>query len=345
MIKTVQAILAFVFLCGCTVPVKTSKSDHFDGKKFFNPGLSEDHGFWDVLKMLTTVKFEKWPEKVENNPDLRLQTVLGPGEVAITFVNHATVLLQLPGLTILTDPVWAQRASPLSWAGPKRVREPGIPFEQLPKIDVVLVSHNHYDHLDLATLKRLQDKFAPRFFVAMGDKALAESQGLSNVVEMDWWDSAVLDSGVKISFAPTQHFSARGPFDRNHSLWGSYVIESGGHRLYFGGDAGYSHHYKEIQRRFGPMDLSLLPIGAYEPRWFMKIVHMNPEEAVQAHVDLASRKSMGIHFGTFQLTEEKIDEPVRALAAELERRRIPADDFITLPEGVTTVFNLAKKEK
>jgi L-ascorbate metabolism protein UlaG (beta-lactamase superfamily) len=222
------------------------------------------------------------------------------------------------------------------------VREPGIDFESMPRIDLVIVSHNHYDHLDLAILGRLNQRFSPRMLVPLGNRMLLRSQGIEKVEEMDWWDTTAASPGTSVMFAPAQHFSSRGLFDRNTALWGSYLIRSGGRLIYFGGDAGYSAHFREIRDRFGPVDIALLPIGAYEPRWFMKAFHMNPAEAVQAHVDLRSRQSIGIHFGTFQLTEEEIDAPPRDLAAALAEAILDSKSFVTLSEGVTTIYSMGR---
>ena len=320
---------------------KRPLSDHYDGRRFYNPTHPEMHRFWATLKMLVSLKPAPWPEFVENHPDSHLDCGLASDQAAITFVNHATVLIQLAGYNILTDPIWSERASPSSWIGPKRVREPGIAFDALPRIDLVVVSHNHYDHLDLDTLKRLSERFAPRILVPLGDKALLESAGINRVEELDWWEKVELTPETQVIFTPTQHFSSRGLFDRNKSLWGSYIIRNRGHLIYFGGDAGYSTHYAEINARFGPVNLAFLPIGAYEPNWFMGPVHVNPAEAVKAHRDLASRQSVAIHFGTFRLTEEAIDRPVLDLKAALASQGVAEDDFAVFEEGRTRIYILS----
>jgi L-ascorbate metabolism protein UlaG (beta-lactamase superfamily) len=210
----------------------------------------------------------------------------------------------------------------------------------LPEIDLVLVSHNHYDHLDLSTLKRLHERFAPRFLVAFGDKQLLESEGIDRVAEFDWWQGIDIDANTRVTFTPTQHFSSRSLWDRDKSLWGSYMIERGPHRIYFGGDAGYSSHYQSIRERIGAPTLAFLPIGAYEPRWFMKPMHMNPEEAVQAHRDLAAKRSIAIHFRCFQLTAEAMDQPVIDLKSALQAASLAEQDFVVLQEGRTEIFDL-----
>jgi L-ascorbate metabolism protein UlaG (beta-lactamase superfamily) len=305
-------------------------SDHYNGKTFFNPNLSPDSfpKFRDAFKMMGD-KRAKWPAWVENSATPSLSERLGPDEIALTFVNHGTFLIQVNGINILTDPVWSKRTSPVSWIGPKRVREPG---------DLILISHNHYDHLDLPTLKRLNKKFAPKVVIPIGDLALVRSAGCKDVVEMDWWESLEIKPGFRVSFTPSQHQANRGVFDRQHSLWGSYMVMAGERRIYFGGDSGYSPHFAETKKRLGAPDLALLGIGAYEPNWFMKVIHMNPAEAVVAHRDLESKHSVGMHFGTFQLSGEAIDQPPKDLKTALTAAGVPEQDFITMNEGETRIY-------
>jgi L-ascorbate metabolism protein UlaG (beta-lactamase superfamily) len=314
-------------------------SDHFDGKRFFNPTLP--HGFQHsrrtVIKMMREPR-APWPAWVENKGVPRLDAPLGDGEIAITFVNHATFLIQTRGATLLTDPVWSERASPFRRVGPRRVRHPGVAFKDLPRIDVVLLSHNHYDHLDVATLARLRQRFGPTVLAAAGDGRLLAPLGFPRLHELDWWDEVRVDDALKITFVPAQHFSARGLFDRRRSLWGGYVIAAGGRRIYFGGDTGYSRHFADIRARLGAPDVALIGIGAYEPRWFMQPVHMNPAEAVRAHRDLGARASIGMHFGTFQLTAEAIDAPQAELKRALADGGLAESEFVTLHEGETRVY-------
>ncbi|HEY1542875.1 MAG TPA: MBL fold metallo-hydrolase [Xanthobacteraceae bacterium] len=314
-------------------------SDHFDGHRFFNPTLPKGfaHSRREVIKMLREPR-SPWPVWVKNRGVPRLGEKLDADEIAITFVNHATFLIQTAEVAILTDPIWSERASPFRRIGPKRVRPPGVIFGDLPAIDIVLVSHNHYDHLDVATLARLRQRFAPTVLAAAGDGRLIAPLGFRRVHELDWWEQVRLRDTLAITFVPAQHFSARGLFDRQKSLWGGFMIESRGRRVYFGGDTGYSTHFADIRGRFGPPDVAMIGIGAYEPRWFMQPVHMNPAEAVRAHRDLGSRRSIGMHFGTFQLTLEPINQP----RIDLERARadsgIPPDEFVTLHEGETRIY-------
>ena len=252
--------------------------------------------------------------------------------MVVTFVGHATFLIQVAGINLLTDPVYSERASPVSFAGPRRVRAPAVRFDDLPAISLVLLSHNHYDHCDLGTLRALDRRFQPRLVTPIGNSRLLRSAGIRQVEEIDWWQSASA-APLPVTLTPAQHFSARSMFDRNRALWGGFLIEAGGRRILFAGDSGYGPHWREIATRLGPFDLALLPIGAYEPRWFMKDIHMNPAEAAQAHLDLGARQSIAMHFGTFQLTPEGFDEPVRGLATALRQRGVSAEQFRTVEVG------------
>lgn len=283
-------------------------------------------------------KRSAWPGPVENTAIPRLHEKLGPNEVAVTFVNHATFLIQMAGLNILTDPVWSDRIGSFGWLGSDRVRNPGVAFDDLPRIDLILISHNHYDHLDLDTLKRLSEKFSPTVLVPIGDKDLVKSAGFTDVRELDWWEDIEIGQGLKITFTPTQHFSRRGLFDLQKSLWGSYLVQARGKRVYFGGDAGYSIHFAEIKERLGAPDIALLGIGAYEPGWFMQAIHMNPAEAVKAHNDLGAKQSIAMHFGTFQLSSESIDQPPADLKTALAQEGVPEDRFVVPTEGETRIY-------
>jgi L-ascorbate metabolism protein UlaG (beta-lactamase superfamily) len=235
---------------------------------------------------------------------------------------------------MLTDPIWSSRASPVAFAGPRRVRAPAIAFGDLPEIAVVLLSHNHYDHCDIATLRALQRRFSPRVVTALGNGALLRRIGIRQVSELDWWDAVGLE-GMTISSTPARHFSARTPWDRNRALWCGFTIELATALLYFAGDSAYGPHFTAIGERIGAPDLSLIPIGAYEPRWFMAAHHMNPAEAVNAHLDVGSRRSVGMHFGTFQLTAEAIDAPAEALAAARSAHGVAEQLFRTPAFGET----------
>jgi len=323
------AVLAFVVMW--QAPYGQAVSDHFKDGRFFNPwGVHLDHGFTDFLKWQFSGQAAKWPESVENLGIPEVSNNVPEGHMVVTFVNHSTFLVQLPGINILTDPVWSERVSPVSWTGPKRVRVPGLAWHHLPKIHVVLISHNHYDHLDLPTLHRLYERDRPLFMVGLGVKKFLEDEGLKRVIDRDWWEASEIkigDKQIKVTFVPAQHFSGRSLWDRNATLWGGFVVESDAGRFYHAGDSGYAPHFKDIGTRFPSLDLAMLPIGAYEPRWFMKMAHVNPEEAVQAHLDLGAKQSVGMHFGTFQLTDESIDDPIHETIRHIRERNIDPNDF------------------
>ncbi len=255
-----------------------------------------------------------------------------PDSIQVTWIGHTTFLIQLGGINILTDPHFSHRASPLQWIGPKRLAKPGIPINKLPKIDLVLISHDHYDHLDVGTVRALGNSV--RYVVPLGLKEWFKKKHLTNVVERDWWDF-VEEFGMKFTCVPTQHFSGRVPFRFNQTLWCGWVIEHMGKKIFFAGDTGYSPHFSEIHQKFGHMDLSLIPIGAYHPRFLMKDVHVDPREAVRAHKDLESKQSIGMHWGTFRLTYEATNEPPAYLKKVLQEEHIPEEAFITLAFGET----------
>lgn len=301
------------------------KSDHYDGKVFFNPTQNQLHSFWDVIKWKATAEDNQWPDQVPNKA-YPLPVRSPEQRAVVTFINHATFLLQLQDLNVLTDPIFSERASPLTFMGPKRVRAPGLALEELPKIDVVIISHNHYDHLDIESIKSLDAKYHPLFLVPLGNEKLLKEAGVQFVKEMDWWEEHTVREH-KFIFTPAQHWSARGLFDKCETLWGSFFIQSPNFKSYFGGDSGYASHFANIRLRLGAPDLSLLPIGAYAPQYFMKVNHLTPEEAVQSHKDLNSALSIGMHFGTFPLTDEKIEEPTERL------KKTGVETFITLDQG------------
>jgi L-ascorbate metabolism protein UlaG (beta-lactamase superfamily) len=304
-------------------------NDHFDGRRYFNPNGANGQPFWKLPQLLTT-PMTRWPSDVP--VEQRRPPATGLDEIVVTFVGHSTFLIQVGGINVLIDPVYSNRASPVSFAGPRRVRRPGVRFDDLPPISLVLLSHNHYDHCDLGTLKLLQQRFHPAAVTPAGNGRLLRAAGFRKIQELDWWETS-RTAPLTITVTPAQHFSARTPFDRNRALWGGFLIEANGRRILHAGDSGYGPHFRGIGERLGPIHLALLPIGAYEPRWFMKDIHMNPAEAVQAHLDLGARASVAMHFGTFQLTPEVIDQPVRDLRVALHDRGVPAEQFRVMEVG------------
>jgi L-ascorbate metabolism protein UlaG (beta-lactamase superfamily) len=301
-------------------------SDHCDGRRFFNLSGSADRTLMEVLRWQTAGTRKPWPRWVERGEPERVPTP-SPGQLLISFVNQSTFLLQTDHLAILTDPIWSKRASPLRWAGPRRVCRPGVRFDDLPPVGLVLISHNHYDHMDLPTLRCLEMRFRPLFLTGLGNGPYLRRRGLGRIEELDWWQSYRPAEGDEVTMTPAQHFSARSLFDRDRTLWGGFVLTLAGRQVYFAGDTGYGDHFRTIRARLGPPDVALLPIGAYEPRWFMQPAHVNPAEAVLAHQELGARQSVAMHFGTFQLTDEGIDEPVEALRAALRTHRLSQEVF------------------
>ena len=328
------ALVAVLGLGSCsTVYYDGPTSDHFNGKVFLNP-VPRQEGFLDFLKWRFGRDPAPWPEWVDIGPTAKPPARIEGDDLRVTFVNHATVLIQTRGLNILTDPHWSERASPFSFYGPKRVHAPGVAFEDLPKIDAVLVSHNHYDHFDLKTLQRLYDRDRARIFFGLGnDAVLAKYRSDLKSEILDWQGGADLAPGVRVHFQYAKHWSARGLFDRNRALWGAFVIETPGGNIYHAGDTGYSGHFRKAAEKFGGFRLALLPVGHYAPRWFMHYAHINPEEAVQAHKDLRASHSLGMHLGTFPLTDEAREEPEQRLQAALRGAGVADGVFRTLKPG------------
>ncbi len=305
-------------------------SDHFRRGRFFNPGAPEQR-FTQFLRWILQRKVGYWPQFVEIEPGPKPCNRIVGRDLVVTFVNHSTFLIQTGGCNILTDPVWSQRVSPISFLGPRRHRDPGIRFEDLPPIDAILISHNHYDHLDVPTLRKLARRDRPAVFCPLGLRGLLVSAGLTEVHELDWYDSEPWRS-LTMHCVPAQHFSSRTPFDRDRTLWCGWVIEATGSFMYFAGDTGFGEHLAEIAARFHPIQLALLPIGAYEPEWFMNPVHMTPEQALDAQQILAASIAVATHFGTFSLADDSMSGPTDRLQAAL-RTRVPQPAFLVLAEG------------
>ena len=300
-------------------------TDHFDGKRFHNGNplkqtegsflkwqLNRDRGYW-----------RDWVEEPAGpRPPARVD------DLRVTFVNQSTLLIQMDGINILTDPIWSGRCSPVSFAGPKRHRPPGIRFDDLPKIDIVLVSHNHYDHLDIPTLRALQSRFHPRILTPLGNSALMARNGIEGAEDMDWWQTK-----DNITLVPAQHFCARGLSDRNATLWGGFVISGRAGNVYFAGDTGWGDHFAQIAKRFPSIRLACLPIGAYLPRWFMRPVHIDPAEALEAHKVLGASTSMAMHYGTFNLGDDGETQPLDDLRQSIAANGNPPFWILGFGEG------------
>jgi len=320
-----------------------SPSDHFNGKTFFWPGGRSERGFLDLIRWKFTSRTTPWPIEVP----LPARTLppapeaAKPG-LAVTWIGQSTFLLRAGGQTFLTDPIYSRRASPFAWIGPERVLAPAIPWEALPRIDWVLLSHDHFDHCDLPTLRQLARRDHPGIVSPLGYRTLLGPLGFRERIELDWWDERTLPNtggapaGAKITWVPSRHWCRRRPGATNVRLWGGCVLEAGGRRIYFVGDSGYDDRlFKDIGRRAGPPDLALIPIGAYEPRWFMREAHMNPAEAVRVHLEVGARRSLGMHWGTFQLTDEGRDAPVTALEAATKAAGLQKEAFEAADPGYT----------
>jgi L-ascorbate metabolism protein UlaG (beta-lactamase superfamily) len=306
-------------------------SPHFDGKRFTNLFPFEAPGFGKVLRWRLLTQHAEWPERVAFPEAKTVRARISDGAV-ITYVNHATVLVQIAGLNILTDPVFSERIGPISRFGTRRHKDPGIAFERMPKIDVILISHNHYDHLDIATLSRFAERDSPTVLTGLGNAALLDREGIAGGLELDLWESRRIGK-ITFTLTPTQHWSSRSLSDRFRALWGAFYLQSGKTRIYFGGDTGFGPHFAETARRLGAPDIALLPIGAYAPRWFMRAQHLDPADAVEAHLALGAKVSVGIHFGCFNLASEGMLEPVEELERARIARRLTRSSFVTLEHG------------
>lgn len=325
--------LLTLIMCGSTNNLQ--KTDHYDGEVFFNPEPTTHPSFLRIFRHVVSGRNSNWPsdrlfpDSFENRAD-----PLGKEEYRVTFINHASFLIETKAANILTDPVWSERVGPLSWAGPERGIEPGVPFEKLPTIHLVIISHNHYDHLDLPSLQRLEKTFHPIFLVPKLNRDLLRDAGIEKVYDLDWWESHSFQDDLKVIATPARHNSGRGLTDRDKSLWASYAIQfQNGKYIYFAGDTSYGSHFKQISEKLGSASLALLPIGAYEPRDMMKDAHINPDEAVKAHLDLKAKRSLAMHFGTFNLSREDRMQPVNELRESLNRRNLNEQLFLVLREG------------
>ena len=317
---------------------KGPESDHFNGKVFYSYGIENPEKSGtppmkksSIFKWLITRKNNTWKWRANDDFPKPASRVLGD-ELVVTFINHSSLLIQTEGLNILTDPIWSKRASPFRFLGPARFRAPGLAFEDLPPIDLVLISHNHYDHMDTATLTRIREEWDAPILAGLGNAEYLHARHIGNVHDMDWWDKFE-HKGVTIVCAPGQHFSSRALSDRNKTLWCGFVIETKGGDIYFAGDTGYGPFTESLRSHYKKFRLALLPIGAFRPEWFMGSVHISPDQAMHMHKELNVATSIGIHHSTFHLADDEQDEP-RARITELVRQSDePKPNFLVLEHG------------
>jgi len=335
-------LVMVIQLIGCATPNTYPASDHYDGKNFHNPIKIPK---WTAGQIASHIQAGhrggKWPDHVHNAQFKQCDiSKNNDSALTLTYVNHSTVLIRIGGTTILTDPVWSQRVGPFRKFGPARIREPGISFESLPKIDLILLSHDHYDHMDIPTLKRLVKRDNPTIMAPLGNKHFLQSQGIHAVLELDWWDEQQFNEETRVVLTPAQHTSGRFPWLNKSTLWGGFLVldERSETSIYFAGDTAYQTHFLDIKDRYGAVDIALLPIGAYKPRKLHQSVHMDPLDAIRAHEDLEASYSAGIHHGTFQLSAESYEEPFRELNQRLLERGLTAEHFLSNTEGRTLAF-------
>ncbi|HLF35681.1 MAG TPA: MBL fold metallo-hydrolase [Cyclobacteriaceae bacterium] len=331
--------LFFIFLIvlsGFLVSVpgyKGEVSDHFDGREFINPENIQPKGFREIFRWITSRKPGPWIEKTDIGKSIPEARINSSDTIRVTFINHSTFLIQTQGINILTDPIWSNRASPVPWAGPRRMCPPGVDIRALPDIDIILLSHNHYDHLDLPSIKRLQADHRPLIIAPLGIPGFLQRKGIGNTVELDWWQEYEIVENVRIACVPAQHFSGRGMFDRNNTLWCGFVVILPKGNLYFAGDTGYGKFTSAIGEKYSPIRLSILPIGAYQPEWLMKPIHTSPEEAVKIHFDCRAERSIASHFGTFPLGDDGMTQPLTDLENAKIKYNLAPEAFVTLMEG------------
>lgn len=334
-------VLVLGFFVGGTLlstrPYRGPQTDHFNGKRFKNPSGVSAKGFDAVFKYLKNRDPDTWT--VNNDPinfDGNLNEAISD-KFQYTFVNHSTFLIQHLGINLLTDPIWSQRCSPFQFIGPKRMRPPGMDLTDLPEIHLVLITHNHYDHLDKNTVRHLIKTYDPDFVVPLGLAHLITQWGGRVIAELDWYES-IDYNGITVTATPCNHFSSRGIRDRNTSLWCGYTLISDKISVYYVGDTGYSSVFKEICDRLGPFDLSFIPIGAFKPKWFMGPIHVSPSQAVQIHRDVKSKQSIAMHFGTFPLADDNRETDLSLLELALSEAKITSDTFKVPVEGKVEVF-------
>lgn len=316
-------------------------SDHFDGRRFHNTEPEPERSSWAFVLWGFMREPRPYPDVAVNADRPELAEEVNAGEWEATLVNHSTWLLRFKGVNVLTDPVWSERVSPVSFAGPKRHRPAGIEFDRLPKIDAVVLSHDHYDHLDFETLKRLNERFSPQFYAPLGVKSLLESAGIENVIELDWWEDSVYageKGSVRLTLTPARHYSARFRTEsaRNRTLWGGYYFRTeDGASVYFAGDTTWTKYFAEIAERLGSPGLAILTVGAYQPLELIGPSHLTPAQAVKAHKVLQAGMSVGGHFGTWQLADDGYQEALDDLRQALKDEGVDTGRFLAPNNGKT----------
>ncbi len=328
-----MALLASTWLIGCAGPAYRGAPPHapFDGERFTNQAPFDPPGPLKILRwQLLDPVGEPWPDRIPARPAQPVAAVTSGAR--ITLIGHASVLIQLDGVNVLADPVWAEHIGPIGPLGPRRFQPPGIRFDDLPPIHAVVISHDHFDHLDLPTLKRLAERHHPRILAGLGTAAFLNEEGIPGGEDLDWWTSTTVGP-VTVTMAPAQHWSRRGLGDQQHRLWGSYFVAGTQKSVYFAGDTAWGPHFAQVRERLGAPSLALLPLGAYQPRWFMKSQHIGPDQAVAAHRTLGAGRSVGIHWGTFDLSDEGPFDPVVDLRQALRDQGLPEDAFLARFNG------------
>lgn len=310
------------------------RTDHFDGVHFANIGATQqDLKRGNIWKWLLTRPKNTWVWR-DNPAQAKPAERVEGSNLVVTMVNHATLLIQTEGLNMLTDPIWSKRTSPFEWFGPKRYRAPGIDFDDLPPVDLVLVSHNHYDHMDLRTLRRLQACCKPRIVCGLGNREFLATRGIVDAHELDWWERVTISGVTAVRFVPAQHFSSRALSDRNKTLWGGFVIETPNGNIYFAGDTGYGPFLGSIKERYKSFRLGLIPIGAYIPDFIMRPVHLSPSEAYCAAGELNVVTMVPIHYGTFHLADDQQGQPLKDLKQAMSDQR-NGTNVVVLSNGET----------
>jgi len=325
----IAIVLGAVLLAACAAAVlpyyRGPRTDHFDGRHFFNEEPFEEQKPSELARWQLSRHRGRWPDSAaiaEPAPPARV----GGGVLRVTMVNHATVLLQMDSLNILTDPVWSEKVGLEGQFGVRRHRPPGIPFDSLPQIDIVLISHDHYDHMDLPSLRRLQQRYHPRIITGLGNPGYLATQGIQGAEQLDWWQSASLARGVRLTAVPARHWSGRTLSDRYERLWEGFVIEGATDTVYFAGDTGWGRMYRELHDKWSRFTLALLPVAPFRPRWYMARKHLGPDDAVRVAAETRSAMVIPIHWGTFELGDDGESEAVdtlRAVVSALPKRCRP----------------------